>query len=145
MLTRPSAGSESVDLADVTPTRLTRVIDPLSGSAKLAWVPPTYEKKTGRVASNDSATNTPASRSYSYATRSAPAYASPTPKRSLVPADLEEPDDFSLTDDEGHPPKPSVAPPKTREELEAKLWDEGIANAIDKLNGTIDLRCALLP
>ncbi|KAM5544423.1 hypothetical protein V8D89_002083 [Ganoderma adspersum] len=130
---------DAADLSDVTPTRLTRVIDPLSGSAKPEWVPPTYEKTTTRVASNESATNTSSSRSYSYATRSAAAYTSPTPKSYLIPADLDEPDDFSLTDDEGHPPNPSVAPPKTREELEEKLWDEGIANAIDRLNGTIDL------
>ena len=59
--------------------------------------------------------------------------------------ELDEPDDFSLTEDEADPPKSSVAPPKTREEVEEKLWDEGIANAIDKLNGTIDLRCVLFP
>ena len=149
LLTRPRAGSESVDLTDVTPTRLARVVDPLSGSAKPEWVPPTYEKKTTRVASNESAKSVSSSSFYTYASRPVRGYTSPTPRSHLAPAELDEPDDFSLTDDEGDAYKPSPgeaalpkpsAGPKSREELEQKLWDEGIANAIDKLNGTIDLR-----
>nr|VWO96433.1 Adenylate cyclase [Ganoderma boninense] len=143
-----SIGSESVDLTDVTPTRLARVVDPLSGSAKPEWVPPTYEKKTTRVASNESAKSVSSSSFYTYASRPVRGYTSPTPRSHIVPAELDEPDDFSLTDDEGDAYKPSPgeaalpkpsAGPKSREELEQKLWDEGIANAIDKLNGTIDL------
>ncbi len=140
VLTRPGAGSGSVDLTDLTPTRLTRVVDPLSGSAKPEWVPPTYEKKTTRVTSEESAISASSSRSYAYANRSVRGYTSPTPKSHLIPAGLDEPDDFSLTDDEADLSKLSVAA-RPREELEQKLWDEGIANAIDKLNGTIDLRC----
>ncbi|PIL25484.1 hypothetical protein GSI_13374 [Ganoderma sinense ZZ0214-1] len=143
-----SIGSESVDLTDVTPTRLTRVVDPISGSAKPEWVPPTYEKKTTRVASKESASSASSSRSYTYAKSAVGGYTSPTPKSHLIPAELDEPDDFSLTDDEADPFKPSASEadlpkpsggPRTREELEEKLWDEAIANAIDKLNGTIDL------
>ena len=144
VLTRPRAGSGSFDLTDVTPTRSTRVVDPLLGSVKPEWVPPIYEKKTIRVTSKENASNVSPSHSYAYANRSSSEYASPTPKRLLVPVALDEPDDFSLTDDEADMPKPP-ARPKTRQELEEKLWDEGIANAIDKLNGIIDLRCACLP
>ncbi|KAI1784768.1 hypothetical protein LXA43DRAFT_192079 [Ganoderma leucocontextum] len=56
----------------------------------------------------------------------------------LLPAELDEPDEFFLTDDEADLLKPSAGP-RTREEMEEELWDERIANAIDKLNGTIDL------
>ncbi|KAI1784765.1 hypothetical protein LXA43DRAFT_901051 [Ganoderma leucocontextum] len=85
---------------------------------------------------NKCSTSASSSRSYAYANRSG--YTSPTPKSQLVPAELDEPDEFFLTDDEANLLKPSAGP-RTREEMEEELWDERIANAIDKLNGTIDL------
>ncbi|KAI0644292.1 hypothetical protein C8Q79DRAFT_1002184 [Trametes meyenii] len=125
--------TRSTDLDDATPTR---VVDPFSGSAKRAWRPPTYEKKKERVVSSDAAFSTSSSLSYS----SGPvAGGSPTPAGREPTMLLDDPDDdFLLTDDE-HEVQNPPAKPETREELEARLWDEAITRAIDKVNGMIDL------
>ncbi|KAI0351872.1 hypothetical protein OH77DRAFT_1429165 [Trametes cingulata] len=119
---------------DATPTR---VVDPFSASAKRTWRPPTYEKKHGRVLSNESATSASSSASYAYGTK---AGASPTPASRGITMTLDDPDDdFTLTDDEHE--KPRVRR-ESREEIEHRLWDEAITAAIDNLNGVIDLSVA---
>ncbi|TBU30082.1 hypothetical protein BD311DRAFT_777066 [Dichomitus squalens] len=57
--------------------------------------------------------------------------------------DVDDSSDFFLTDDEADLPKPTSRP-KTREELEEKMWDSAITNAIDKLIGVIDLSASSL-
>ena len=139
MLTRPGVSTAADDVHDATPTRLVRVLDPLSGSAKPEWRPPTYEKKTKRVTSEESTTSASSSRSHTYVRRPTRTYASPTPKSHAITMDVDGSSDFCLTDDEADIPKPPSRP-RNREELEEKMWDSAITNAIDKLIGVVDLR-----
>ncbi|CDO68169.1 hypothetical protein BN946_scf184938.g21 [Trametes cinnabarina] len=127
------AFTRSFDEDDTTPTR---VLDPFSASAKRAWRPPTYEKKSGRVLSTDSTISASSSTSYAYGTRRG---SSPTPASAGTHMMLDGPDDdFILSEDERDEPK-LKARRETQEELEHRLWDEAITAAIDKVNGVIDL------
>ncbi|KAI9063833.1 hypothetical protein FKP32DRAFT_1626900 [Trametes sanguinea] len=130
--------TRSIDEDGATPTR---VLDPFSGSAKRVWRPPTYEKKDGRVLSTDSATSASTSASYAYGTKRA---SSPTPYARGVTMVLDEPDDdFLLSEDEWEKPTLKV-PKESQAELENRLWDKAITNAIDKVNGIIDLSATSL-
>ncbi|KAI0666877.1 hypothetical protein C8Q78DRAFT_983630 [Trametes maxima] len=125
--------TRSTDSDDATPRR---VVDPFSGSAKRAWRPPTYEKKKERVISTDTAFSTSSSLSYTSGDKTG---GSPTPASRRPTTLLDDPDDdFLLTDDE-HEVQKLPTRPESREELEARLWDEAITRAIDKVNGMIDL------
>ncbi|RPD58859.1 hypothetical protein L226DRAFT_555043 [Lentinus tigrinus ALCF2SS1-7] len=113
-------------LPDATPTRPSRVVDPLSASAKNSWRPPTHEKKTDRVTPRQHVSLTPSS-------RVRPTPSSPTPRRWQSAMDS---DDVDLMDDDLEEAKPT-RPYAQRGGID--VWERAIANTFDKQNVVIEL------
>ena len=139
-----SAEYSVVSVLDATPTRLVRVVDPLSGSAKPHWQPPAYEKRFRRVVSDADASSTHSSPSRTHTSNRSIGLSSVslTPRAHACEEDASDTDDISLTDEEGDLLGGSTHT-KTVEQHEARLWDGAINRAIDDLDGVTDLRCVL--
>ncbi|KAH9926331.1 uncharacterized protein BXZ73DRAFT_49550 [Epithele typhae] len=120
------------------PTRPTRVVDPFSGSAKREWRPPTYERRHREGDDTPHAKAGPLS-SPPFVSQSTHHYASPTPAARTLGAGLDS-SDFELSEDEGDDEdikrSTKAAPPAKSEE---EMWEEAIAEAIEKLHGVIYL------